>query len=111
MGKAAMFDSLRELASVLGGAVGGSRVAVHLGWIDADLQVGQTGHRVSPRLYIACGISGSYQHRIGMTDSEIIVAINNDREAPVFETAHFGIVGDLKQVVPVLTKRLRNGPF
>lgn len=96
------FALIRKLADTVGGAVAASRAAVDAGWIDHDHQVGQTGVTVRPRLYIACGISGSVQHRAGMSESAKILAINTDFEAPIFSIAHYGIVGDLKVVIPKL---------
>jgi electron transfer flavoprotein alpha subunit len=107
LGKAENFQMIAELAEVLHAALGSSRPPVDDGWISYSHQVGQTGKTVSPKLYIACGISGAPQHLAGMQTSEIIVAINEDSKAPIFEVATYGIVGDLFKIVPMLTARLR----
>ena len=104
LGKAENFRLVHELAQVLGAEVGSSRAAIHAGWAPADRQVGQTGKTVRPALYIAAGISGAIQHRVGMEGADCIIALNSDPNAPILDFAHYAIVGDCLQTLPALTR-------
>jgi len=107
VGGAQQFNTLRDLADALGAEIGASRAAVESGWIGHDHQVGQTGKSVSPKLYIACGISGAIQHLAGIAGADFVVAVNRDELAPIMKAADVAIVGDLHQVVPMLAAEIR----
>lgn len=108
LGKPENFALLKGLAEALGGAIGASRAAVGVGWFPYNYQIGQTGKTVSPKIYIACGISGAVQHLAGISGSEVIIAINSDPEAPIFDIANYRVVGDLQEILPALTREIRN---
>jgi electron transfer flavoprotein alpha subunit len=101
------FQLIWDLAQVLGAEVGATRPLVQAGWVAADRQVGQTGKTVRPKLYIAAGISGAIQHRVGMESSDVIIAINEDPNAPIFDFAHYALVGNAMQILPALTDAFR----
>ena len=107
LGKPENFELIRNLAQVLGGTVAASRAVVDAGWIDQVYQVGQTGKTVGPKVYIACGISGAIQHTAGMSSSDIIIAINKDPDAPIFNISDLGIVGDVFEIIPMLTEEIK----
>jgi electron transfer flavoprotein alpha subunit len=107
VGSAEGFAALEELANLLGGAVGGSRVVTNLGWRSHADQIGQTGARIAPELYIACGISGAIQHIVGCKAAKRILAINTDKDAPMVARADYAVIGDLQEIVPALVQELQ----
>jgi electron transfer flavoprotein alpha subunit len=107
VGSADGFSVLEALAECIDGAVGGSRVATNNGWIPHTKQVGLTGNRIAPKLYIACGISGAVQHLVGCKGAKKIMVINNDPQAPFFTKADYGVIGDLHEILPAITQELK----
>ena len=107
MGAPENFKILEDCAKALGGTVSSSRACVDAGWVEKDLQVGQTGKTVRPNLYLACGISGAIQHLAGMEESDVIIAVNKDESAPIFEVADYGVVGDALKVIPLFTENVK----
>jgi electron transfer flavoprotein alpha subunit len=108
LGKPENFSLIFDLAHILGAEVGASRAAVHLGWADNDRQIGQSGKTVRPKLYIGAGVAGAVQHRVGMEGADVIVAINNDPKAPIFDFAHYGLVGNAADILPALKEAFAN---
>ena len=108
MGSAENFELLFKLASLLGGAVGASRAATDAEWVDHRCLVGQTGKLIRPKLYIACGISGALQHLVGIAGAECVIAINNDKSAPIFEVADYSVIGDAPEILRALIAELEN---
>jgi electron transfer flavoprotein alpha subunit len=108
IGQQDRLDAYRELASALGGSIASSRPLVDLGWLPVDFQVGLSGRTVQPKVYLACGISGSMQHLAGMRESKLIIAINQDADAPIFQYAHYGVVADINAVLPALTEQAKS---
>ena len=107
VGSAEGFKALEELANLLGGAVGGSRVVTNLGWRSHADQIGQTGARIAPELYIACGISGAIQHIVGCKAAKRILAINTDKDAPMVARADYAVIGDVQEILPAVVQELR----